>query len=263
MILFIILLIIIFIIYLILIKRHVDFINEHSVTLKELDKVNSLFIFKNIENLDLECNYDNEDYYNDISTEDYLTYKLADNSYMKKVKKAINSTLDNRVIYREYKKCIPKESSLGQFDCETKKYFKFLLKKLEYKKYQDLLLKPIISFEIKVTLNLTTINNRFKTNKYCFFDIKYILKIIHNINDRNGHFYQESIWESISKVERGKVTNKLRFSIYERDNYKCKYCGSEENLEIDHIVPISKGGKSIPSNLQTLCHECNTKKGNR
>ena len=71
------------------------------------------------------------------------------------------------------------------------------------------------------------------------------------------------IWKSISNVERAKVTNRLRFAIYERDNYRCKKCGSTENLEIDHIIPIFKGGKSTYSNLQTLCHKCNTEKGSK
>lgn len=37
----------------------------------------------------------------------------------------------------------------------------------------------------------------------------------------------------------------------------CKYCGSRENLTIDHKHPISLGGTDEISNLQTLCKECN------
>lgn len=42
---------------------------------------------------------------------------------------------------------------------------------------------------------------------------------------------------------------------------KCKKCGSESQLEIDHIIPVSKGGKTEVSNLQILCKQCNIKKG--
>ncbi|MBO4856796.1 MAG: HNH endonuclease [Bacilli bacterium] len=41
-------------------------------------------------------------------------------------------------------------------------------------------------------------------------------------------------------------------------------CGKSdllENLEIDHIIPIARGGKTTPDNLQVLCHDCNKKKG--
>lgn len=40
----------------------------------------------------------------------------------------------------------------------------------------------------------------------------------------------------------------------------CVFCGASENLEIDHIVPVSKGGDSEPENLQVLCRSCNRSK---
>lgn len=72
------------------------------------------------------------------------------------------------------------------------------------------------------------------------------------------------MWNSIERVERAKVSNGLRQEIFERDCYTCVNCGSteKESLEIDHIMPISKGGKTEPDNLQTLCHDCNFRKGN-
>lgn len=69
--------------------------------------------------------------------------------------------------------------------------------------------------------------------------------------------------------QRALMTPKLRMHIKERDNYTCKKCGNsvykEPNLllEIDHIVPIAKGGMTEESNLQTLCWKCNRRKGSR
>jgi 5-methylcytosine-specific restriction endonuclease McrA len=63
------------------------------------------------------------------------------------------------------------------------------------------------------------------------------------------------------------MTTKLREQIKERDNYTCKSCDisthTERNLllEIDHIMPLSKGGITSESNLQTLCWRCNRSKG--
>jgi hypothetical protein len=56
-----------------------------------------------------------------------------------------------------------------------------------------------------------------------------------------------------------------RFDIFKRDGYKCQICGrspSEDGvkIEVDHKIPRSKGGSSSPSNLWTLCFDCNRSK---
>ena len=69
--------------------------------------------------------------------------------------------------------------------------------------------------------------------------------------------------------QRSLMTAKLRQAIKERDHFTCKQCGvSLEQephllLEIDHIIPISKGGMTTEDNLQTLCWRCNRSKGNK
>ncbi len=67
--------------------------------------------------------------------------------------------------------------------------------------------------------------------------------------------------------QRALMTPKLRQYIKERDNFTCKMCDNstrfEPNLllEIDHIIPIAKGGITTEENLQTLCWKCNRSKG--
>ncbi|MBC2857124.1 HNH endonuclease [Cetobacterium sp. 2A] len=67
--------------------------------------------------------------------------------------------------------------------------------------------------------------------------------------------------------QRSLMTSKLREQIKNRDNYSCQICGlsttDEPNLllEIDHIIPLSKGGITSEDNLQTLCWKCNRSKG--
>jgi hypothetical protein len=50
--------------------------------------------------------------------------------------------------------------------------------------------------------------------------------------------------------------------VYTRDGGVCQCCGSSQNLEYDHIVPFSCGGKSDVSNIQLLCEKCNRSKSN-
>ncbi len=67
--------------------------------------------------------------------------------------------------------------------------------------------------------------------------------------------------------QRALMTSVLREKIKTRDNYTCKICYlstyDEKNLllEIDHIVPLSRGGITMEQNLQTLCWKCNRSKG--
>ncbi len=53
---------------------------------------------------------------------------------------------------------------------------------------------------------------------------------------------------------------KLRFDIFQRDNFTCQYCGRkvpEVILEIDHKYPKAKGGENKISNYVTACRDCN------
>ena len=65
------------------------------------------------------------------------------------------------------------------------------------------------------------------------------------------------------------MTVKLRDFIKKRDNFTCCYCGNSTHkepnllLEIDHIIPVSKGGYTTEENLQTLCWKCNRTKSNK
>lgn len=44
---------------------------------------------------------------------------------------------------------------------------------------------------------------------------------------------------------------------------ECQFCGSTENLTVDHIWPTSKGGRTVEDNIQTLCMPCNSFKRDR
>lgn len=63
------------------------------------------------------------------------------------------------------------------------------------------------------------------------------------------------------------MTNSLRYDIMKRDGFRCRICGASQAqgaaLHVDHIVPVSKGGKTIESNLRTLCDMCNLGKSDK
>ncbi|MGF1679518.1 MAG: HNH endonuclease [Candidatus Methylacidiphilales bacterium] len=57
-----------------------------------------------------------------------------------------------------------------------------------------------------------------------------------------------------------------RQNIFLRDRFQCQYCGNKfdrSDLNIDHVVPRARGGKTTWENVVCSCVKCNTKKGNR
>jgi len=70
-----------------------------------------------------------------------------------------------------------------------------------------------------------------------------------------------------AQYERGVMTASMRYDVLRRDSHRCVKCGASgkdgAKLHVDHIVPVSKGGRTEMSNLQTLCERCNLGKSNR
>ena len=59
------------------------------------------------------------------------------------------------------------------------------------------------------------------------------------------------------------IRQKVKDQVWNRDGGQCVQCGSNENLEFDHIIPHSKGGADTYRNLQLLCQPCNGSKSNK
>jgi hypothetical protein len=63
-----------------------------------------------------------------------------------------------------------------------------------------------------------------------------------------------------SDDERKPIPDDVKMFVWQRDKGKCVKCGSQENLEYDHIIPVSRGGSNTERNIQLLCEKCNREK---
>lgn len=77
---------------------------------------------------------------------------------------------------------------------------------------------------------------------------------------------EQSTTKFLRQQERQRVTASVRYEVFARDGHRCRVCGNTaevEPLHVDHIIPISRGGRSDMDNLQTLCQTCNLGKSDR
>ena len=67
--------------------------------------------------------------------------------------------------------------------------------------------------------------------------------------------------EPLPVRDRLPIPDDAKIFVWQRDNGRCVICGSQEKLEYDHIIPISKGGSNTARNIQLLCEKHNRSKG--
>lgn len=66
--------------------------------------------------------------------------------------------------------------------------------------------------------------------------------------------------EAVEGARRERIPDEVRLSVWTRDDGRCVRCGAEEDLQFDHVIPVSRGGGNAPENVQILCGPCNRAK---
>lgn len=249
-------------------RKYVDFVNEHSLAIKAIKELNSKYQFSSIYPLIYKNCYDTTRNFEDVSCKDYLIYKFhLDTLGVRRIIKSRNNNISKEIDYKSKVDLV--KDKLGNFDVSIEDLDEEKLRNIESIVFNNLIEKVNTDFYAEVHLYLTRGRiHRVVDEKKESFDLNEIIDVLKSIDSSQlidgRRFYSREVWKSIERVERAKVSKELRQEIFERDGYTCVNCGSteKESLEIDHIMPISKGGKTEPSNLQTLCRNCNIRKGN-
>lgn len=94
-----------------------------------------------------------------------------------------------------------------------------------------------------------------------------ILRMISGWGDgRCGHIAEVmcehlGIEEQSKAQSSPKITERHKKWLYENQGYLCLSCDSPNDITVDHVQPISKGGDHNVGNMQILCRSCNSRKG--
>lgn len=169
--------------------------------------------------------------------------------------------VSNKVLYDNYLADLHNNSVQTSSDkIKTQK-----ISEKKFLKYEPILIKkhllPIpysIKLKLKVYYQSPKGRNYYeKRNTFNFEDLSTVYDI----------WRQHKNYVISAKYERSLMSDSIRYNVLRRDHYRCCICGASAQdgakLHVDHIVPVSKGGKTVMGNLQTLCERCNLGKSNK
>ena len=142
----------------------------------------------------------------------------------------------------------------------TEWHGKFSLEKREIRLFKMKKLKPVVTFSLRCICEYTSPKGRNHYSDCRTFGLSDLLEIKSMIE-------RQTQFQKSKQYQRLLMTDSLRYDIMKRDAFKCVLCGASANdgsrLHVDHIVPVSRGGKTEMANLRTLCEQCNLGKSNK
>lgn len=232
---------------------------KSSSKIKELINLNTKYDFKKIVKRNrtiIEREYSRKSLER-VTANSIIKYHIENNVDL--LRTDIENAIYNLNILNKYNEDISKLSNY-----ESPNESKYSYKK--YKKIENRVFNNLTHKENEYLINIK-LEVYYRSTKGQVYDQRkgkvYFDRIVNIYNEwKNGNKYEETI-----KQERKIMNDEIRYNVLKRDNYTCQICGITANdgakLHVDHIVPVSKGGKTVMSNLQTLCDRCNIGKSNK
>lgn len=229
-------------------------IKEESKRLEKQSEINKVYSFPAVpcEKMVVSCRNKRQfDYFDpDLYFKGYLNEeKLTDYSLK-------CSTAEKNEA--EYKKYVQELSQIPPTEYEKKRWIKW-----ERKEYEKRIKKLLVDYTVTIRWTYRSPQGRNYYSRHSIFSKEHVNWLL-NVWTREME-EKETRQAQIAR-ERAAMSPSLRYKVLKRDGYRCRICGSTAadgvKLEVDHIYPVSLGGKTELSNLQTLCERCNRGKSN-
>ncbi len=258
------LLVVISIIFVIIDHKIKKKVLSYSAKISSLQKLNSKVKFHNVQKtFSFYKHYDNKRNYLRIQPAYLMMARLKGNidffaDYIQKIKE----NRENEAQYKKQIKAILDTEELVDYSALkiSPKTFKYYEEKL----FSRIVITPVTTCVCKVEMKYSSPKKKVNLSKSQQFDFDAMFACFESISRASLEY---DTYSKLVLVERGEVSDSMRYDIMQRDNFKCVICGASAQigarLHVDHIVPVSKGGKSVPSNLRTLCERCNVGKSDK
>ena len=165
----------------------------------------------------------------------------------------------NRSLYdkyiSEYRSADTSDDIIEKSGIKSAKFYR-----VENKLCNKVMLVPQRSIEIEIHFEYTSPGGRNQYSRVFTQNFESLEYSFSKMNERDRY-------RIMAQIERSKMTDRLRYEVLTRDGHRCTICGASAadgaKLHVDHIKPVSKGGKTEYNNLRTLCERCNLGKGAR
>lgn len=234
------------------------YVKETSCVLKKLEEINNKYNFKQLDS----CytyykKFNSLNSYTNVNMDKMILDIIHENIVY--INNYISFAAQNSEKFPLYKQDVEKlkqELSDDFWDSNKKKDRLFCIN-AEKEIFNQNIIYPITEISICVIKTYSSPKGRNHYNYPSHLSQNKIIEYIEKCVKKDEY-------KQTSQYQRSLLTPSMRYDILKRDGFRCVICGaSAENgisLEVDHIVPIARGGKTEPNNLRTLCHNCNAGK---
>ncbi len=245
-------------------KKINDKVLASSKKITSLLELNERITFHRItDHFEVSKHYDNKGNYNRIEPAYLMTAEIRSNitffsDYVSKIRENQNKIIQYQ---NEIQHILSMEYSID--------YSELNLPERTYKRHEEKLfskrvISPVVDCLFAVNMSYSSPKGKVNLSKSDRFTFDDLFACFESVS--RSHL-DKGTYSRLVAVERGEISDSLRYDILNRDNFTCVICGASSRqgarLHVDHIVPVSKGGKSVPSNLRTLCERCNIGKSNK
>lgn len=242
-------------------KVNCNKVERISENVKQLKIINQTYNFKEFINKKRKIVHSTNSHrsFDKTTASDVIGYHIENN--INNIRDDIEISNYNKELYDKY--MIDFNSLNYNTDVELiniEKLSEKKFKKIELKVLRKLMWKNVYNLSLKLLIYYRSPKGKNyyeKKGTYKYEQLKYYY----------DEWSKKKNYEISARYERSIMTDSIRYDVLKRDNYRCCICGISARegakLHVDHIVPVSKGGKTVMDNLQTLCERCNLGKSNK